>query len=103
MAIMTYTLDLVINGNRQSVQFFIFSQKYEEIADRIIQLPRGVTVVDGMGWYSKQPTKVLLVLAKRSESVAIFRLVKEIDPNAFVSQSAAIGVYGQGFDQIRTK
>jgi len=103
MAIMTYTLDLVINGNRQSVQFFIFSQKYEEIADRIIQLPRGVTVVDGMGWYSKQPTKVLLVLAKRSESVAIFRLVKEIDPNAFVSQSAAIGVYGQGFDQIKTK
>jgi uncharacterized membrane-anchored protein YitT (DUF2179 family) len=101
MAIMTYTLDLVINGNRQSVQFLIFSNKYAEIADRIIQLPRGVTVVDGMGWYSKQPTKVLLILAKRSESVAIFRLVKEIDPNAFVSQSPAIGVYGQGFDQIK--
>ncbi len=102
MAIMTYTLDLVINGNRQSVQFLIFSSKYAEIADRIIQLPRGVTVVDGMGWYSKQPTKVLLVLAKRSESVAIFRLVKEVDPNAFVSQSPAIGVYGQGFEQIKT-
>ncbi|MFZ4454792.1 MAG: YitT family protein [Bacteroidales bacterium] len=102
MAIMTYTLDLVINGNRQSVQFLIFSSKYAEIADRIIQLPRGVTVVDGMGWYSKQPTKVLLVLAKRSESIAIFRLVKEVDPNAFVSQSPAIGVYGQGFDQIKT-
>ncbi|MDD2799577.1 MAG: YitT family protein [Bacteroidales bacterium] len=102
MAIMTYTLDLVINGNRQSVQFLIFSSKYEEIADRIIQLPRGVTVVDGTGWYSKQPTKVLLVLAKRSESIAIFRLVKEVDPNAFVSQSPAIGVYGQGFDQMKT-
>ncbi len=101
MAISSYVIDLVINSDRQSVQFLIISKKYEEIADRINQIPRGVTVLDGSGWYSKQPTKVLMILAKRSESVVIFRLVKEIDPNAFVSESAAIGVYGQGFDQIK--
>ncbi len=101
MAISSYVIDLVINSDRQSVQFLIISKKYEEIADRINQIPRGVTVLDGSGWYSKQPTKVLMILAKRSESIVIFRLVKEIDPNAFVSESAAIGVYGQGFDQIK--
>lgn len=103
MAITSYTLEMVINGNRQSVQFLIISQHYAQIADRINLIPRGVTVIDGMGWYSKQPSKVLIVLAKRSESIAIFRMIKEIDPQAFISQSAAIGVYGQGFDQIKTK
>lgn len=101
MAISSYVIDLVINGNRQSVQFLIISQHYEEIANRINQVPRGVTALDGSGWYSKQPTKVLMILAKRSESVAIFRLVKEIDPNAFISQSNVTGVYGNGFEKIK--
>ena len=97
----TTTIDNVVNGTRQSVQFFIFSTKYEEIATAInIQVNRGVTILDGMGWYSKQPMKVVTVLARKSESAQIFRLVKNIDPNAFVSQSAAIGVYGKGFDVI---
>ena len=103
MVIISYTVDMVINGDRQSVQFFIFSKKFAEIATEINNIPRGVTVVDGMGWYTKQPTKILVVMAKKSESVKIFRLVKNIDPEAFVSQSAAIGVYGAGFDVIKTK
>jgi uncharacterized membrane-anchored protein YitT (DUF2179 family) len=47
--------------------------------------------------------KVLCILAKKRESVSIFRLIKLIDPNAFVSQSAVIGVYGEGFDEMRVK
>jgi Uncharacterized conserved protein len=101
MAISSYVIDLVINSDRQSVQILIISRKYEEIADRINQLPRGVTVLDGSGWYSKQPIKVLMILAKHYESVPIFRLVKEIDPNAFISQSNVTGVYGNGFDQLK--
>ena len=62
---------------------------------------RGVTILDGMGWYSKQPKKVLVILAKRNESLSIFRLVKEIDPHAFISQSNVVGVYGEGFDKIK--
>ena len=95
----TVTVDYVVNGMRQSVQFFIFSQKYEEIANAInTEVPRGVTILDGTGWYSKEKVKVITVLARKSESGQIFRIVRDIDPNAFVSQSAAIGVYGKGFD-----
>lgn len=104
LAVVTTTVDFVINGVRQSVQFFIFSRKYGEIADAInIQLHRGCTVLDGMGWYSKEERKVLVVLAKKAESVSIFRLVKNIDPNAFISQSSVNGVYGEGFDMIKGK
>ncbi len=104
MAITTFTVDMVINGVRQSVQFFIFSKEYEAIATRInLDVHRGVTILDGMGWYSKEPVKVVTVVARKNESIKIFRIVKEIDPNAFISQSSVIGVYGEGFDIIKGK
>lgn len=102
MLICNYMLDLVLNGNRQSVQFLIFSQKYPEIADRINRdMDRGCTILDGMGWYSKKPVKVIVLIAKKSESVTIFRIVKSIDKRAFISQSTVRGVYGEGFDEIK--
>lgn len=104
LAVISYVLDLIINSARQSVQFFIFSKEYQKIADRIISdTHRGVTVLNGTGWYSKNDVKVLVVLAKKSQSVNIFRLVKDIDPHAFISQSSVIGVYGEGFDRIKVK
>jgi uncharacterized membrane-anchored protein YitT (DUF2179 family) len=104
MAISTIAVDMVINGVRQSVQFFIFSKHYDQISNRInIDLHRGVTILDGMGWYSKEPVKVVTVIARKNESIKIFKIVKEIDPNAFISQSSAIGVYGHGFDVIKEK
>lgn len=104
LTVTTLSVDMVINGVRQSVQFFIFSKHYEEIATRINnEARRGVTILDGMGWYSKEPVKVITVIARKNESIKIFRIVKEIDPNAFISQSSAIGVYGQGFDVIKSK
>jgi uncharacterized membrane-anchored protein YitT (DUF2179 family) len=104
LTVTTLSVDMVINGVRQSVQFFIFSKSYEEIATRInMEARRGVTILDGMGWYSKEPVKVITVIARKNESIKIFRIVKEIDPNAFISQSSAIGVYGQGFDVIKSK
>ena len=76
MVISNYVLDMVLNGNRQSVQFLIFSQKYDEIADRIIhELGRGCTILDGEGGYSRKPVKVVVLLAKKSESVSIFQIV----------------------------
>ena len=102
--IIGYVLDYVVNGAHQAVQFFIFSKEYEKIADHINHdTHRGVTVLDGVGWYKKQPVKVLVVMAYKKQSVEIFRLIKSIDPNAFVSQSAVIGVFGKGFNQIKTK
>ena len=103
MFVSNYIIDAVLNGNRQSVQFLIFSQKYDEIAERIIHdLDRGCTILDGVGRYSRKPVKVVVLLAKKSESVSIFRLVKQIDHQAFISQSIVRGVYGEGFDQIKT-
>ena len=104
MAITTIAVDMVINGVRQSVQFFIFSKEYEQIATQInIEVNRGVTILDGMGWYSKNPVKVITVIARKNESIKIFRIVKDIDPNAFISQTSVIGVYGEGFDVIKSK
>lgn len=102
IAVLYYVVDMVISGARQSVQFFIFSSKYDEIASHInSELNRGCTVIDGVGWYSQSPQKVLIVLARKTESTSIFRLVKRIDKNAFVTQSNVVGVYGKGFDSIK--
>ncbi|MCF0255609.1 YitT family protein [Bacteroides heparinolyticus] len=99
-----FVLDYIVNSARQSVQFFIFSKEYEKIADRITkETHRGVTVLDGIGWYSKHNVKVLVVLAYKRQSIEIFRMVKDIDPNAFISQSSVIGVYGEGFDRLKVK
>ena len=104
LIIMSVALDYYINSTRGSVQFLIFSKKYDEIADYInSKLHRGVTVLDGTGWYSKSPRKVLVVLTKRQDAVNIFRIIHDIDPNAFVSQSNVTGVYGEGFDKIKIK
>lgn len=104
MAVENFMLDYVMNARRESVQFLIFSKKYQEIADAIgTQMDHGVTILDGHGWYTGQEMKVLCILAKKHESTTIFRLIKMIDPNAFVSQSAVIGVYGEGFDPIKVK
>jgi uncharacterized membrane-anchored protein YitT (DUF2179 family) len=101
MGVMAYAVDLVVNGMRQSVQIFIISEKYEQIANAINdELHRGCTVLEGTGWYSQKPSKVIMVMAKRTESLQMFRLIKTIDPNAFISQSVVRGVYGKGFDPL---
>lgn len=101
LLIMNLTLDYVNNSRRQSVQFLIISKKYEEIATAINVYHRGVTVLDGQGWFTKQPSKVLMVMAKKRESKNIFSIIQAIDPQAFVSQMLAAGVFGDGFDQMR--
>lgn len=95
-------LDMFISGTKQSVQLIIFSKKYEEIADRITgELHRGVTVLDGTGWFTKKEGKILLVITRKTETSFIMRIIREVDKDAFLSMGAVSGVYGQGFDQIR--
>lgn len=104
---LTYTfmlstaVDWVMNRMRQSVQFMIFTQKPNEIAEAILtQAHRGCTFLEAQGGYNKQPMKVVTTIARAHESATIFRLVRAIDPNAFVSQSQVRGVFGQGFDPM---
>ena len=100
----TAALDWLMSRIRQSVQFFIFSSKHAEIATAINEVVhRGVTVLEGKGWYSKHPIEVVMVLARKQEGPLILRLIKSIDPNAFVSYANVSGVFGQGFDRIKGK
>lgn len=103
LIISSITIDYVVDRRRQSVQFFIFSEKYEEIASAINATGRGVTMLKGEGWYTKSDRMVLVVMARKRESNRIFRIIQTIDPAAFVSQSKVIGVYGYGFDKLKIK
>ncbi len=100
----SFVLDQIVNSARQSVQFFIISKKYEEIGRHINKdIHRGVTVIPATGLYTGTEVNMMFVLAKKRQSTTIFRIIKDIDPEAFVSQSAVIGVYGEGFDHIKVK
>ena len=97
-------IDKYLSGSQQSVQLFILSKKYKEIADSITHdLHRGVTVLDGKGWYTQAPTEVLMVITRKTDLNLLLRYIKAIDPNAFLSVSSVNGVYGQGFDTIKGK
>lgn len=104
LMIISVMVDFIINSNRQAVQFIIISEKWQRIATAVNHhARRGVTVMDGMGWYTKHNVKILLIVCRKMESVTIFRIVKSIDPGAFITQANVNGVYGQGFDQIKFK
>ncbi|MBQ7812403.1 MAG: YitT family protein [Bacteroidales bacterium] len=99
-----YAIDLYLSGSKQSVQAFIFTKKVEEMADAIaFDMKRGVTVLPAKGWYSKEDRQVLMVVTRKTDLNLLLRYVKTIDPDAFLSVSSVMGVYGQGFDTIRVK
>ena len=98
----SYVLDMYISGSQQSVQLFILSQEYDKIADAITHdLHRGVTILDGKGWYTKKDMKVLMVLTRKTDLNLLLRYIKQIDTHAFLSVSSVNGVYGKGFDTIK--
>lgn len=97
-----HVVDLYLAGSKQSVQLFILSRHYEEIADMVSKdFHRGVTVLNGEGWYTKQPASVLMVITRKTDLNLLLRSIKRVDPDAFLSISSVSGVYGQGFDSIK--
>ena len=102
MFVCNMVLDYVMNYVQQSTQFFIITKKPQEIYEGIsTELERSATLLPGTGCYSGQPVSILMVVTKKSQSLALFRLVKAIDPTAFISQTKAEGVYGEGFDKLK--
>lgn len=98
----SYCMDLAFTGSKQSVQMFIFSSKPEVIADRIgNEIHRGVTVINGTGWYSKQENDILMVVVRKTQCQPVIRIVKQEDPQAFVSVNTVMGVYGKGFEVMK--
>jgi uncharacterized membrane-anchored protein YitT (DUF2179 family) len=99
-----YAIDMYISGSKQSVQAFIFTKKVTEMADAIaFDMKSGVTVLPAKGWYSKEDKQVIMVVTRKSDLNLLFKYVKTIDPDAFLSVSTVMGVYGQGFDTIKIK
>lgn len=97
-------IDMYLSGSKQSVQAFIFTKKVAEMADVIaFDMKRGVTVIPAKGWYSKENKEVLMVVTRKTDLNILLKYVKSIDPDAFLSVSSVMGVYGQGFDTIRVK
>jgi uncharacterized membrane-anchored protein YitT (DUF2179 family) len=102
MWVVSYSLDSFLSGANRNAQMFIISKKYEEIADFINnEAIRGVTILSGTGWYTKEESKIVMSVVKKRETSAIFRKIKEIDPEAFITMGSVMGVYGQGFEKLK--
>ena len=98
----SYSVDMFVSGTKQSSQIFIFSKKYAELADAITTgTGRGVTLIDGEGWYTHQKSKIVMVVVRKDDLGVLYRMIREIDKDAFLSVGNVSGVYGKGFDQIK--
>ena len=99
-----YAVDMYLSGSKQSVQAFIFTKKSKEMADAIaFDMKRGVTMIPAKGWYTKEERDVLMVVTRKADLNLLLRYVKSIDQDAFLSISSVMGVYGEGFDEIKVK
>ena len=99
----SFGVDYVLLGNKSSVQILVFSSKYQEIADHIINdVNRGVTALQSVGWYSQKESKVLLIISRKYQMNEVVNEIKKIDKKAFVSVSTAMSVFGEGFEEIKT-
>ena len=99
----SFGIDFVLLGNKSSVQILVFSSKYKEIADHIINdVHRGVTALQSVGWYSQKESKVLLIVSRKYQMNEVIREIKAMDPKAFVSVSTAMSVFGEGFEEVKT-
>lgn len=103
MVTFSFMLDFVLLGSKSTVQVLVFTQKYEEMADYMMnKLHRGVTALKAVGWYTKKDKNVLLIVARKSQMPELSKAIKHIDDKAFVSVSPASSVYGEGFDELKT-
>ena len=101
VAVFGYTVDLIQSGNQQSSQIFIISPHYEAIADAINhEAHRGVTVIDGKGWYTKNECKIVMVVTRKRDASQVLKIAHRIDSNAFCTMGSVMGVYGQGFEAL---
>ena len=104
MGVFSYSVDLLLSGSKQSVQILIISSKYKEIADRINnEACRGVTALNSIGWFTKTESKILIVVVRKRDMKKIHQIINDVDKDAFISESSVMGVYGRGFEIIKTK
>lgn len=102
MGVVSFTVDFVLTGKKQSAQLFIFTEKYNQVAELITQeVKHGVTVVDCKGWYSGLDKKMLIVVVRKNEAIDVLRLAKRVDPDVFMTMNTVMGVFGRGFEEVK--
>lgn len=102
MGVVSFTVDFVLTGKKQSAQLFIFTDKSGEMAERIVQeVNHGVSVVDCKGWYSGQTRKMLIVVVRKNEAVDVLRIARQVDPHVFMTMNTVMGVFGKGFEEVK--
>lgn len=102
MGVVSFTVDFILTGKKQSAQLFIFTEKYEQVAERITEeVNHGVSVVDCKGWYSKQDKKMLIVVVRKNEAIDVLRIAKQVDPSVFMTMNTVMGVFGKGFEEVK--
>ena len=101
VAVFSYTVDMILSGNQQSSQIFIVSKDYQAMADAINnEAKRGATVIDAMGWYSKDNSKIVMCVCRKRDLAMVLKVVRSVDPEAFITIGSVMGVYGKGFDAL---
>lgn len=102
MGVVSFTVDFVLTGKKQSAQLFIFTEKYQEVATRITEnFVHGVSVVDCVGWYTGQAKKMLIIVVRKNEAIDVLRIARQVDPNVFMTMNTVMGVFGKGFDEVK--
>ena len=102
IVIFSLMIDFVVGGRKESYQLLVFSSRYEAIADHIVEnMDRGVTVLQATGWYTKAGKNVLLIIIGKKELPSLTKVIKDVDPKAFMSVSPTSNVYGEGFEEIK--
>lgn len=100
-AVFSYTVDMIMSGNQQSNQLFIITHDYEKMATAVsAYIHRGVTLIDSEGWYTKEHSKIVMIVCRKRESTAVLKFVRTVDPNAFITVGSVMGVYGKGFEAL---
>ena len=100
----SYTVDQFLTGSKQSVQMLIITNKYEEVANKLCyELDKGVTAINSLGWYRKSESMIIMVVTRKQFMPEVMSAVKEVDSKAFLTVSTVMGVYGEGFDQVKSR
>ncbi|MEC1177830.1 YitT family protein [Metasolibacillus meyeri] len=97
----TKVMEFVIEGINTQKAVTIISKNPNEIADQVSnKMNRGVTVLAGHGYYTKEQKEVLYIIISRQEVIKLKNIVKKVDPNAFIAIHDVRDVFGEGFIEL---
>ena len=95
--IISKVMDRVVYGGNGAKMAYIISEQYEAITAKLLELDRGVTLLEGRGGFSGSPKNVILCAFSRAQIVSIKSIVKQADPDAFIIVCDAYEILGEGF------